>query len=372
MIQGKKELRKMINIEKDDGKYYINNTEDCFESEKLKQLHNYVKSKLIGGITSSFNGPIKILDLSIGRGGDVNKFKNYSFLLGIDIASNIHEACKRFYFNKSTNKGAFIRADTSKNIKSGEACSFDGNDESDRKHGDTMITILYDHKKPIPSEYNSINYRYRGLAKNGFDVVSSQFSMHYYFKNEKTLNGFVQNLKDNVNVGGYFIGTCYNGMNIFNHFLDTETEKLEYKEDTGKLVYSIEKKYEIDSFEYNSEKPENMLGNVITVYMESIGQEIDEYLVNFDHFKDIMETNGFQLTIPTDIESKYSHIFRNDYFQDGLGQFRTVIERIPEIDQSDNDFGKYYSEARGMNQENSKELQLLSGFNTYFIFKKMV
>ena len=161
-------------------------------------------------------------------------------------------------------------------------------------------------------------------------------------------------------------------MNIFNHFLDTETEKLEYKEDTGKLVYSIEKKYEIDSFEYNSEKTENMLGNVITVYMESIGQEIDEYLVNFDHFKDIMETNGFQLTIPTDIESKYSHIFRNDYFQDGLGQFRTVIERIPEIDQSDNDFGKYYSEARGMNQENSKELQLLSGFNTYFIFKKMV
>ena len=48
-----------------------------------------IKSKLIGGITSSFDGPISILDLSIGRGGDVKKYKNYSFLFGLDISSNI-------------------------------------------------------------------------------------------------------------------------------------------------------------------------------------------------------------------------------------------------------------------------------------------
>ena len=377
MIQGKGEIKQIINTE-DQGKYYIKNTEDeCLESEKLKQMHNYIKSKLIGGITSSFNGPISILDLSIGRGGDVKKYKNYSFLFGLDIASNIHEACKRFYHGNNPGKGAFIRADTGKNIKNGDCCSFErtlsNNDEVDRKHCETMITILYDHKKPIPSEYNTINYRYRGLAKNGFDLVSSQFSMHYYFENTKSFNGFIQNLKDNVKIDGYFIGTCYNGKQIFDYFFDNESTKIEYKEDTGKVIYSIEKGYNIDNFDYNPDNDDDssMFGNVISVFMESIGQVIDEYLVNFDHFTDVMKKNGFELTIPKDIPSKYSHIFRNDYFgpSDRLGKFKNIIEKIPEIDQSDNDFGKYFSEARLMS--NSPELQLLSSFNTYFIFKRL-
>jgi len=374
MIKGKEKLKSITNIDNNDGKYYLKTSEgQLFESDSLKQLHNYIKSKLIGGITSSFNGPIKILDLSIGRGGDVNKFQNFSFLLGLDISSNVHEACKRFYRGTNINKGVFIRADTSKNIKSGESCSFEGNDDDDRKHCETMVTILYDNKNPIPSNYSTINNKYRGLAKNGFDVVSSQFSMHYYFKNDTTFNGFIQNLKENVNVGGYFIGTCYDGMNIYNKFVEMDSNKLEYSEDTGKLVYSIEKKYEIDSFEYDPDNTSNMLGNVIRVYMESIGQAFDEYLVNFDYLKDIMEQNGFEITIPKNIKSKYAQIFRNDYFgQDGLGKFKNVIDRIPEIDQSDNDFGKYYSEARSMNQESSAELRLLSGFNTYFIFKRLV
>ena len=46
-------------------------------------------------------------------------------------------------------KGAFLRADTSKNIKSGECCNIVDNDENDRKHCDTMISILYDVKKPV-------------------------------------------------------------------------------------------------------------------------------------------------------------------------------------------------------------------------------
>ena len=197
--------------------------------------------------------------------------------------------------------------------------------------------------------------------------------MHYYFENTKSFNGFIQNLKDNVKIDGYFIGTCYNGKQIFDYFFDNESTKIEYKEDTGKVIYSIEKGYNIDNFDYNPDNDDDssMFGNVISVFMESIGQVIDEYLVNFDHFTDVMKKNGFELTIPKDIPSKYSHIFRNDYFgpSDRLGKFKNIIEKIPEIDQSDNDFGKYFSEARLMS--NSPELQLLSSFNTYFIFKRL-
>jgi len=375
MIQGKEKFKEIINqLSDEDGKYYVKDSEDqLFESDKLRQLHNYIKSKLIGGITSSFNEPIKILDLSIGRGGDVKKFKNYSFILGLDISSNIHEACKRYYNTKSKVKGAFLRADTSKNIKSGECCNIIDNDENDRKHCDTMISILYDVKKPISNSYTNVNFRYRGLAKDGFDVVSSQFSMHYYFQNKTTFNGFIQNLAENVKKGGYFIGTCYDGMKIFNYFKENDLEKLEYKEDTGKLVYSIEKKYDIENFDYNPDDDRNMLGNIVSIYMETIGQELEEYLVNFDYFGQIMSENGFTPVTPKNIPPKYSNLFRNDYFEsDGLGSFENVISKIPEIDQSDNDFGKYYSEARFMNDEKNNELRLLSGFNKYFIFQKML
>ena len=81
-----------------------------------------------------------------------------------------------------------------------------------------MISILYDVKKPIANSYTNVNFRYRGIAKDGFDVVSSQFSMHYYFENEDTFNGFIENLNKNIKTGGYFIGTCYDGTKIFNYF----------------------------------------------------------------------------------------------------------------------------------------------------------
>ena len=64
---------------------------------------------------------------------------------------------------------------------------------------------------------------------------------------------------------------------------------LNYKDVKGNIVYKIEKKYETDNFDYSEENEENMFGQVIDVYMESIGQTIPEYLVNFDF---LCENNG--------------------------------------------------------------------------------
>ena len=49
---------------------------------------------------------------------------------------------------------------------------------------------------------------------------------------------------------------------------------------------------------------ENMFGQVIDVYMESIGQTIPEYLVNFDFFVKIMGDNGFRPVVPTSVSRK--------------------------------------------------------------------
>ena len=420
MITGKDNRiinQEIINIEK--GKYYINKNdiEDKFlESYKLRQLHNYIKSRLIGSVCSSFqNNKIKIMDLSCGRGGDngkyINNDYNTSFYLGIDISSNIHGACKRYYESNKRTKAVFIRGDTSKNIKSGECSEIENNDLKDKRHTEIITSIIYDTKKPIPKEYKLINDKFKGIANNGFDVVSSQFSLHYYFENETNFMGFINNLKENIKVGGYFIGTCYDGSKIFNHFKERRDkykiwknenkyddddddndddddddddddnhdfnlfgmDQLYYKDTMGNVIFTLDATFTIEEFNYDPENIDNMFGVEIDVYMESIGQKIKEYLVNFDFFKDIMKKNGFEVSIPENMNPRYSQILRDDYFKNGLGQFKQVIENIDQLYQTDKDFHTFYKEAYKMKpiQYVPNPLQDLSSFNTYFIFKKI-
>lgn len=417
MITG--EDKSIINediIREEDGRYYIekDSTKDKYmESYKLRQLHNYIKSRIIGSVCTSFKKKLKILDLSCGRGGDNGKYISNdiktSFYLGIDISSNMHWACRRYYESNKKTPAVFIRGDTSKNIKSGECSEIENNDMDDKKHTEIMTSILYDTKKPIPKDYKEINEKYRGLASNGFDIVSSQFSMHYYFSSETNFMGFLNNLKENVKVGGYFIGTCYDGMEIFKYF-QTQRERykeiqgeqepseedsseqslssseeeeedpnpfginqMSFKDPMGNLIYSVGAKYDIENFDYDPENTDNMFGNEIDVFMESIGQKITEYLVNFDFVKDIMKDNGFELDIPKDMDPRYSQILRQDYFENDLGSFRKVIENIDELNKTDEDIRKFYREAYKMklSEYAPNPIQRLSSFNKYFIFKRI-
>lgn len=40
-----------------------------------------------------------------------------------------------------------------------------------------------------------------------FDMVSTQFSMHYMFKSEEKVRNFLQNVSQRLNKGGYFVCT---------------------------------------------------------------------------------------------------------------------------------------------------------------------
>lgn len=349
------------------GKYYVNEDDDFSESHSLRKLHNYIKSKLIRGLYSLMNDDsINVLDLSIGRGGDIQKYmdKRCKFLLGFDISTNVTEACERYYKIKGTKtKSVFLRGDTSKNIISNECVEIDDITEKERNHTNSMISILYGNNTSIPPEYKNISKKYKSLAKNRFHLISSQFSMHYYFKNEYSFNGFIQNLNDNIIDGGYFIGTCYDGLQLFNNLQKSD---MEYQNSTGKLIYSVKKNYEIDNFTYNEESKENMFGNEILVYMDSIGQEIPEYLVNFEFFIQKMKEHNFEIINP----KGNSHLFSNKYFmKNNLGDFEKIIEDILTIKQTDNEFRKFYSQAYDI--INHKKLIELSSLNKYFIFQKV-
>ena len=49
-------------------------------------------------------------------------------------------------------------------------------------------------KKALPKELRPIVPKFKGLGKRGFDVISSQFSIHYYFSDELTLRTYMQKI----------------------------------------------------------------------------------------------------------------------------------------------------------------------------------
>lgn len=386
IIKGLEDYDPVINKDKlDDYSYYIGADMESKQDESLRKLHNYIKSKLISAICSIGSEKISIMDTSIGRGGDLKKYlysKNpIEFLLALDISPDIKKAT-HIYHMEGQNKPRtlFIQYDTSESISNGSG--FKGTD-SEIARNKQLINIVYDKRQKIDKEYNEIEKQYRGIAKRGFNIISSQFSFHYYFKDELTLRGYLKNLSDNCIRGGYFIGTCYDGKKVFDelqYWKTGEKNKIEMNDSFGNKVYSIEKQYEIDNFDYKKDNKGNMFGQVINVYMSSIGKEFPEYLVNFDMLEDIMKEYRFKLHLPN-LRGINSGIFDSQKYsiKKGLGSFSQIINNLNKLSEKDilikknrsNNLikGPFYKALEINNQENEL-LKILSGFNNWFIFQK--
>ena len=352
-----KKIQKNVQLTGDTG-YYISNNRTA-ETNILTKLHNYIKTSFINGICSTFKKNIQYMDLSCGRGGDVDRYVNPSnkikFILGLDV-EDVNEACRRYFYKQSSNKAVFIQYDTSKNIKSIEQ-------ENVKNHSKVMINILYGSHARVPPKYKTITKEYLKLAKNKFQVVSSQFTLHYYLKNKETFNGFLTNIDENIDKGGYFISTFYNGNKLFDLLKDKEG--IEYINKSGDKVYEIKKKYDNDDFDYDNEDTSNMFGNKISVYMDSIGQEIDEYLVNMNFLIDSFKNRGMELVTP---DTKFNIFNKSNFEIDGVGSFEKIINNLNDMSKKDRLLQTNYKESLKIIKDD--KLKLLSGLNVYVIFQK--
>ena len=186
LVEGK-DITDLQFEKKESQEYYVDNLKATDVDKPLRDLHNYIKRSLINSTINIIKKDnIHILDTSIGRGGDLNKYypyngfkdkdKSIEFLLGLDISSNINEAARRFYQSHiAKGLAMFLQYDTSKSIINGEGLM----NKNDKKYHDVLFT---DNK-------TTIDKKYKLLGKKGFDLISSQFSFHYYFKDEETLRG---------------------------------------------------------------------------------------------------------------------------------------------------------------------------------------
>jgi len=179
--------------------------------------------------------------------------------------------------------------------------------------------------------------------------------MHYFFKNSHTLHSFLRNLTECTRVGGYFVGTCYNGQRVFKLLENKKKGESVLLEKNGKKIFEIGRQYsnQIDTFPENEES----IGMPITVYQESIDNTFEEYLVNFTYFTRLMEDYGFVSLTPSEYQS-IGYPESNGSFE---GMYRKMMQEIRKNASSD------YKSASEM----SKEEMTISFLNQYFIYKKV-
>jgi hypothetical protein len=285
--------------------YYfnINNRKDL-STLAINELHGYIKKQLIA--QNSVKGDI-LLDLSCGKLGDMHHWLNadLSMCVGMDLnrdnLENIDNgACVRVLNKMAADTNPLLEnilllwGDSSKDMLSTQA----GKDTLNKYY----LDVIYGNV-PVENIQNNKLRRFHNIGNtssdgnNGFNVVSCQFSIHYFFKNEIDLNQFLKNVSDNLKKGGVFVGTCFNGGRIF-EALETSDEGILQESIEGKPIWKIIKKYDQHQFMANSKS----LGMIIDVYYESIGTTTPEYLVNMEYLKTkcmeyklkLVDNKGFQ------------------------------------------------------------------------------
>jgi len=305
-------------IQTDDDVYYAREIPRFhLLSRTMMNFHNmFIKNKLYA-YPKIRNA--SLLELACGRAGDLKNWCNqrYGFVLGVDDSkANIYDPKEGSYARtiqtlirkeqdvrsgKLDARFAYVPpvvytvGDCSKSLRDGTAAMV----KDDPQSVDTL-QYLFQRKFPTRHPLYSIVPKLKGRAENGFDVVSCQFALHYFFQSRETLDGFFQNVSDNLKSGGYFIATFMDGMRVDAQLAGKPKVEGIVQET---VIWAILKNYTDGAF--SETRP---FGNRIRVYLENINQLIPEYLIHFEFLVEFAATKGLRL-----IDSKtFDETFREE------------------------------------------------------------
>jgi len=259
----------------------------------LRDFHNkFIKESIL------YNGVMRksglgLIDLGMGLAQDIQKWRrvNAGAVLGIDIAGDSinnpnHGAYQRLYSTMLRNGRdkvlpmVFAVGDASKNMRTGEA----GATVDDKVILQAVLGRTTPEGVVPPYVRDEMSSRF----KMGADVISCMFATHYFFESAEKFGGFLQNISDNLKVGGFFIGCCFDGERTFD-FLRGRDARV--GEEGGSTLWKISKKYEADEIPAGDEA----FGMPIDVEFISIGLPHREYLVPFSLLQQKLATIGLEL-----------------------------------------------------------------------------
>jgi len=258
----------------------------------LRNFHNQCKKKLFESIAQQGD---TLIDYAVGKGGDMQKWydSKLSFVFGIDVhKDNIENAingvCARYLDMWKTKRrvfnGMFVNGNSTLNIRSGEGMAT----EKDKQ----ITRAIFGMGEKDRDKLGKGVYDVYGSGAEGFQIGSCQFALHYFFETKNTLHNFMVNLSETIKVGGYFIGTCFDGDEVFRALNSYFREEgISIFSNQGIKICEIIKMYDYSSFPDD----DMSVGYGINVYQESINKVLREYLVKFSYFVQLMETYGFVL-----------------------------------------------------------------------------
>ena len=251
---------------------------DMMKVQCLRNFHNDVVKRNIL-LRKTVKPGAALCDLAMGKAGDLHKWISAGVgrVFGCDIAAaNLNDpedGAYRRLLDKMVTMGGrervppmtFVQADASKRLSDGSA----GVTAEDK----TLLTSLF------------------SGPSSQFDVVSCMFALHYMFRDEATLGGFLTNLADTVKVGGYFVGCGFDGDAVARLMA---TDQSVVGQDGATDVWAITKRY---GSAIGSSVPASSAGLGLTVDVDfiSIGDTHPEYLVSFPYLQSRLAEAGLDL-----------------------------------------------------------------------------
>jgi hypothetical protein len=263
----------------------------------LKKFHNeWIKETILYPTGLSGDGKA-LVDLACGVAADLHKWRrlNTKFVLGIDYAAknimDVYDSAYKRYMKVLAESGSLERAgtmvfaiaDTSKPLVKGDAGSTD--QEKD------ILRSIFGKVTPVGPVPPFVEENAAARLKMGADCVSCMFAIHYFFESATKFNGFLKNLDDIMKVGGYFIGTTFDGDKVFNLLQGVEKGGAKTGMDGDSQLWRISKQYDEDAIQ----EGDAGFGLSVDVTFSTIGMEHREYLVPFKLLQEKMALIGCEL-----------------------------------------------------------------------------
>jgi len=342
----------------DDDVYYNNSSASASKTQGLRDFHNlYVKKSLVTCVANKMGGDT-LIDFACGKGGDFPKWisARLAFVFGIDISKDnlenrLNGACSRFLNYRKKFKeipyALFVNGDCSRNVRNGSAMM--------NEKAVQITKAVFGQGENEAEKLGKGVARQFGVGEDGFNVSSCQFAIHYFFETMTKLQNYLRNVAECTKLGGHFIGTCYDGKEMFRMLSRTKTGDGVSIYDGDNKVWEVVKDYTQDNFDDDS----TCVGYQISVFQDSINKMFPEFLVNFTYLTRLMENYGFKLLSREEANAIG--------LPNGSGLFGELFSRMTNDIKRKKNGAVDFGEAANMNSYEKK----ISFLNRYFVFKKI-
>ena len=203
----------------DANNYFVNESDIQFA---VRKYNRFITDNLLNPLF--FNNNKKkyandtVIDIGIGRGGDLVRYIKYRYkiIIGIDIDD---AALKNLIMRYKK-----IMMKNKMNITKLYFSQFDISNNHDSKN------VLLNSGIPIPDD--------------GVDLVFCNFAFHYFMYNKESLDNVIYFISQVLKNSGRFIFTAFNGDKLNSIFNEKKTKVLKFKNSKGDIEYGIEKLYQ--------------------------------------------------------------------------------------------------------------------------------